>query len=126
MSNIAYKLVNDAYRSFTLCRDSKYSLCYRVGSTVSAVPDTLGIMCFSSLQQAREFCVSDILWIPCKILKVQGITMLPTPTSVCKVIRDYYLDLYYINRCPDLMTPPTGTVCFESVKVLKEINNDRL
>jgi len=119
-----FKITNKSYHS--LMSTGKYILKYEIGSTVHALPGTLGIMAFSTMDTAVRFreILGNILCNSCKILLLLPIGPTTCPNNVCLV----GLDIYYarIEKELDVIDystqPPLGTICCQSAKVLKEIH----
>lgn len=118
---IAYKLTDYNYNS--ILATGRYRRIYKPGSTVIAEPNTLGLMLFYTYKNAKNFYekMKDCLGGkgPFKILAVYGIGEKTTPIQVGLVVRELYLDNFYDYIPPIVyLTPPPGTICFQTVKVL--------
>ena len=116
---ICYKVVTNLRGSISV-HNSKYRKIYEKGTIVRSDPNTLGIFCFETEEDAIRFSSDND-----RILKVKPIGRKKKPSiildwqSLCKE----YLDKFYSNRKRSksiLYTfPPKGTVCYPAVEVLE-------
>ena len=101
-----------------------YVLKYPEGETVTAPEESLGIMCFESMECAKEF-INENMWTGREtILQVEGIGKPIRPKRVASFkIRN---PLAVFNRLRNSKkstvkithSAPRGTICFPAVKVL--------
>ena len=122
---MAYKVVTvAARRSGVLAASSPYSLIYTKHEIVTARPDTLGIFCFTSINQARRFADMVRGMGFYEVIKVLGIGFPSYPTAIPNTVDTHGLNYYYRTLLaetvpPLLQSPPPKTVCFPSVLVLE-------
>jgi len=123
-----YKVVNKDSNNTSLYTNGKYQLCYPTGQIVTALPGTLGIMIFDTLEHmqammplALESQVVTVLLISYDYSKAVK------PSVVCASMSTYLLDVFYARRSTGIQLgllgdePLLGTLCCTSVKVLKEV-----
>lgn len=121
-----YKVTNNDYRS--ILADGKYCLRYTIGSIVRSVPGTFGIMLYEHYHQARDKLDSLKRIVKGRILEVEPIGDRFVPRKVCGNFEQSSLEKFYDERRKgrtprQLMSAPTGTVCYSSVKVLRDITH---
>lgn len=123
----AYKIVNirwESYITSIVGGPSKYVLDYDLNKVTKSVEGSAGIMCFKNLEDAQFFTK----WINSHfiILEVEGINRMETPEYVSGAISPKELDRYYERYegnscCGYYLCPPRYTICFESIKPIKII-----
>lgn len=118
---IVYKGVIKEIRTSSSVTGKKYMKEYKKGTTVMSVPDSCGIFCFDTINNANKYFHNNC---NIEIIKVFGINKKILPEIICFLIGncDYKLDDFYRIRPTSLFSPsfpPPGTVCFESVEVLE-------
>ena len=127
---IRYKVVRTEDRSSCLLqKDCKYRKIYQKGKTVRATTGTLGIFCFKTKENAKDFI--DILgfWESAgfSIIKVETAGKGKVPKFICLVsigynTEDLFNDFYKHSKLDMSMffreEPPDGTICYPAVKVL--------
>lgn len=119
---ICYKVVNISDNKSCYITGS-YSREYKVGKTVKARKGTLGIFCFKDIINIIKFCDPSRY----KILKVQSIGKAIYPKFLCSKPGSEELKEFYKERSElaEITTQvPDGTICFPSVKVLSEVNDN--
>lgn len=130
----AYKIVKTDFTSLNMhnidfLTKSKYELSYELDKTTQEVPETVGIMCFDTLESADKFLRSFIRpWTEhCIILKVKGTKKKIQANEICGYCYDKKLDYFYGSescfRMVISMIPPSGTVFFKEVtpiEIVKE------
>jgi hypothetical protein len=107
----------------------KYRKKYYLGGIITADPETFGLMCFDTLESARKFVKSTIMYgEKLIILSVEPIYESEyLLDKVCMCTGEKQLDEFYddirSNKSYDghHMFPPPGTICCHSIKVLEEI-----
>jgi hypothetical protein len=100
---------------------------YTVGHIVSAVPNSCGIMCFNCEENAKTFMSFNYgLRTHGMLVKIVGINRLPTPVSIfsgcgSRPMKLLSLLVAKMGYAPigDIMPPPEGIMCFESVFVIE-------
>jgi len=108
----AYKVVEKTERSSCIA-SGEYKLYYPKGEIVEAPKGTMGIFCFETLKDAKDFAEKGDM-----ILKVEGIGKPYKPDFVVSIRYPEYftkykkLDDYYKEEVRE------GTICFKKVKVL--------
>lgn len=119
---LAYKVVNSEYKSLHV--NGRYELEYGVNETVKSAPFTLGIMAFQTLQQLLTFCpVDSIIAHDRHVLKVlwTGSIQLKDPL-ISSVTTEQSLNAFYDGQNHAFtMIAPSGTICFDEVRVLEEV-----
>jgi len=120
---IAYKII---YKNESLFTTGKYCLEYEKGKITKALPKTLGIMCFDTLNRARNYL--DRMCIPTdyvyKIYKVEGYNKNNSVVSQSVYVTEWELDDFYnhkFNPYEEARPLEMGAICFESVRLLEEI-----
>ena len=115
---IGYKVVNDKYKSVIMDILSKtYTLEYIVGTTVMALPHTLGVFFFKELEDAMYFTN------PGNIILAIEVPESANPRSRKFAYHHYIVENDYFHRChPDFETP-IGTWTADFVTVVKEISS---
>ena len=114
---IRYKAVSDTYKSCIIPYQSPYSLSYKIGETVKANKNTLGIMCFKTLKDAQKF------WNG-KILRVKTIGRGKNPKAISMPTTENLRNFYGKRSHSEwfgIIPPPKGTLCYPAVKVLSEV-----
>lgn len=119
-----YKLTSDTYES--ILATGKYIRIYKPGTVVTAVPHTIGLMLFDSIDNIKSFISYYYLGERSfRVLEVNTMGRITIPNLVCgsgfneKHINDFYCNAYCgISRS---VPPPNGTVCCDSVFVIKDI-----
>lgn len=116
-----YKVVDKKYKSPMAF--GKYRLSYNIGSIVTAVPNTLGIMLFDELIDVDRFITNfeGSLFDCCRILTVEAKGKITIPEKVGLCVDERSINFFYENLYISV-SPPTGTVCCQSIKILGEIN----
>ena len=125
---IAYKVVSKEYRSFilnqALPRSSLFNLLYKINNITNCVPNSPGIMCFTTIKMAKNF-ILNVMPFNYIILQVQGKNKMITPTKILVFLTENNLRNYCNNDCSHISTTtsliPSGTICFKSVKPIKII-----
>lgn len=121
-----YKVVNKNYKSAMVHPRSPYCLDYKVGETVFARADTLGIMVFNTLRAADEWM--EGWWeIEPVILRVIPVDRGKKPLCISaeittREIAKFYKRLKYsFFPISDWNTPVKGTMCYPGVHVISEL-----
>lgn len=121
MTKVGYKLTTKAH--YSLYAKGKYKLRYLPNTTVTADPNTLGLMMFPKLSDALAFVGH------CNKRK-QNIALLEIEYSYCNIIQymaspysEHSLNQYYDPNVfiPRLPSPHPGTAVCASAKVLRQI-----
>ena len=113
------------YTSVVAFSADRYNIIYpkEVGTVVSAIPHTLGIMVFEKKVQVYSFFKQMCSNFPMKILKVEGIGVGKRPKQIarlfCRRNMEETLDLFYHDAL-GVGGPPAGTVCYQKIKILDE------
>ena len=101
---------------------SQYSLKYEPGTEVYALPETMGIMCFTSHKKADKWIRTHYYyWGNCRIIEVIPMGKGRIPEVIASPQK---LALWYNNRDHyrtfnhSLLTPPDGTICYPAVYVV--------
>lgn len=145
---VKFKHNDGSFTFFSLSHfvlSSTYDRCYNIGRIVTAPVDTLGLMAFETIEQARvmrQGCHDQTA-----ILHVEGIGQLMQPDDVVYADSkgwrgnlDYVLDLFYSGSRDNkeyskiaierghmdeggfinfnFKAPPDGTVCFNKIRVI--------
>ena len=126
---IYYKIVDSNLRcSYIVQNDApKYCLDYQPNTIVHAIEGSMGIMCFKTYEQAKEFRV--LCGERGKIIKVRGIGRPTYPKFHSQMWSNSGFDWYYhwknIRKkalCQLGISKtgmnPEGTICFKAVEVL--------
>ena len=130
MKKYYYKVTN--INSCSIYSKGKYNLHYTKGKTVEAVSGSLGIMVFDSMSNVHSFLKYQILTdsklkesIHQRVLvyKVIGIGKGYIPKQISYYQNEDELNKYYTNT-PQYMSPPTGNICFQKVRVIDLVEND--
>jgi hypothetical protein len=138
-----YKVVGlDNISIFT--HTNSYSLTYKIGKVVEAIPNSYGIFCFDSMRNVRRFMeyynVLDYRILKCRpIGRKTKVTFIATSGNVSprfyrikhtttkkewKLYEKNFRDFYHISNGKNTIRvkePPEGTVCFKSVEILEEV-----
>lgn len=123
---IAYKIVSENNKSFCLnniprdWKTNKYILDYKLGETTKKKRDTIGIMCFSSINDAIEF--AEKFCYNYKIYKITGHKTKKQNSLINIYLNEASLKYFYKNKnnyCHILA--PRGTIFFSSVKPIELI-----
>ncbi len=99
-----------------------YNLRYIQGGITTAREDTLGVFCFKTKKQAKNF-LKTVTAYEKRILRVLPIGRGKTPKYIC----GYGGLLYFYSKkscVSDMSSPPKGTICYPAVEVLRESEND--
>jgi len=105
-------MVNKFKDSIGSFEKNKYHLEYPQGKTIIAIKGTLGIFCFKTEKDAKN-------WIDFgKILKVRPLTKGHKPKHFQKGISELCINNFYANPKIYNVKLPKGTICFDKVKVL--------
>lgn len=116
MRKPAYKIVK--YGESLFLHTSGFNLTYIVGNITRARKSTLGVFCFKTKRQAKNFTTTKSPF-NITILKVIPIGRGKVPKLICNFGG---LKNFYSKTAPtDSTVPPDGTVCYPAVKVLKEV-----
>ena len=118
---IKYKVVTSNRKSIVIPSTSMFSLRYNKDNIVEALPNSLGIMVFSSRDYAILF--KFMLGFHSQIIKVRPIGKKFEPESICMIFRGASqttkaLIEFNKNGQSQIITPPEGTECYQSVEVL--------
>jgi len=107
-----YKVVKRAERLSSVV-SGKYRLYYPKGEIIEALKGTMGIFCFKTLKDARDFAFDyDI------IIEVEGIGEPYEPDFAMDIRYPKYFTKYKeLGDCYKEKVPK-GTICFKKVKVL--------
>ena len=122
IQNIKFKVVNENRRSYIIDDDSAFSLEYIEGKTVNALPGSIGIAVFDTIQNAKDFINVDTT---AKILKVKAMgeeRALKEVAFICSMddgIRcDNIIKHFLAGDREHGRTPPRGSIFYPAVKVL--------
>ena len=124
---VYYKVVTKNRLSCSMHTYELRSLCrkYEKGSIVEAAPNTVGILCFETQEDAASFVGG--MGIDFKILEVRGIGRKYKPRWVGNPLSIETINAFYYWRdvkkkalrdCRYKWCAPLGTICFQKVKVL--------
>jgi len=119
---MTYKVTNSKHSS--IMAPGKFRISYKVGEIVVAIPGTLGIMVFWTLQDAIRFIENNMFKDISRVLGVEGIGKHTCPLQICGRITETSFTRYY-GPGPDRYhqtDPPIGTVCYRAVKVIKVLD----
>lgn len=125
---IVYKVVSwnkkvNAYISVCSTGDT-YRLKYYLGEITKAYEDTLGIFCFENFDKAKCFVLTCLRsYGRVKILEVEGVGEKIIPRKVAINGTDLYIKDFYTAKFPLYMSPPSGTVCYPAVRVIRKIRD---
>jgi len=122
-----YKLTDYNYNS--IATFGKYRISYkRKNGIISANPDTLGLMLFTDTIDMGRF-IDSMGGGMYRILLVEAIDEIVTPKVICYSMNPIHIDEFYqfyqktsVRICMS-KTPPKGTVCCQSIRVLEEFIN---
>jgi hypothetical protein len=116
---IRWKVVDKKRRSYIISPLSKHSLEYIKGSIVEEKIKGLGIMCFETEEQAKEFGKNNSPGRR-KILKVRVIGRGKKVEFVARLWKGSMLEKYLssFNSNADHRLAPEGTICYKKVEVL--------
>lgn len=125
---IRYKVVSKSYRSAILPYQSPFSLKYEIGTKVMASKETIGVMCFKTLNDAIDFATG---FYNARILRVKPIGKGKSPKQIANLNfyrgKTYAIKSFYerivkgFGNYYGTGTVPDGTICYPGVKVLSEI-----
>jgi len=116
MRKIYFKVVRPD--STSICAEgSTYALEYKKGSVVKAPLWSLGIFCFDTRNNAKNFLIFTRRQGKIKRVVALNEDKLKTPALICTHISADCLDMFY-RRPQSVKNPPTGTVCLKTVKVI--------
>lgn len=128
IEHTAYKVLTIDMKSFLVEELSKkYCIQYSKYSIIKCFPNSLGIFCFNTFHNAIKF--RDEMNKIGRIFKVIGYNPI-TPYKINGSLFTDYLDKFYKNLKNDRMGvmisgyypfPVNDTVCFRSIKLIKEI-----
>lgn len=135
--NICYKVVrifNDRLYSCIVSNierisESKlnYTLEYKLNEKTKCIDGTFGIFCFDDFSNALGFRNNNNCSVlNLKIFICEGFGEIKKPSKIpkCDLIDAFYKKIYKFTT--DLIPVPEGTICFKSIKLLKEIDLDFL
>ncbi len=106
---IYYSMMSPAF-------SSTYKLQYELYKITNKIKDSVGIFCFNKLNIAKYWLEMDS---ERKLFEAIGYGEHTTPSR----IGDYlHLPIYYTDRRIFYSFPPEGTILFDSVKLIREIN----
>ena len=108
---MAYKAVTKN-RTSCIVYGTKYCLRYLKGHIVKKHPGTLGIFCFKTKRDARNF--TSVL----VILKVKGKKSQKPPFQIPN-FHSEDINAFYKNLKTPMMDTPPGTILYDEVKVLE-------
>lgn len=127
MGKYKYKVVTKNYKSAMIHPRSPYCIDYRVGETVFARADTLGIMVFNTLRAADEWM--EGWWdIGPVILRVVPVDRGMKPPCICKEVTTKEIAKFYRQMknlyipSDDWNKPVKGTMCYPGVHVISEVD----
>ena len=118
--SIRYKILTKYGRKSMFAR-GMYSLKYKKGDIVQALPDTLGIMVYKSRWQAARFMDSrgyeESIFI---IIRVKTFSRGVVPKKISSRVSGKYITMFYdkIFQLQYKMPPPMGTICYDKVEVI--------
>jgi hypothetical protein len=120
---IKYKVVTQDRKSVIIPGTSKFSLTYKDGTIVTALPGTIGIMVFKNLFDANNF----LGWISHSgiIIKVRPIGKAKlTPDHIAVTYRGALqttqaIKAFNLSAQVHMLPCPQGTQCYNSVEVLE-------
>jgi hypothetical protein len=129
---IAYKVTSEGKSIFARGR---FSLEYEINKITKKIPDTIGIMCFDSIESAVDFLyVYFTIWEAMdnavRIYKVEGIEPQPYIDVITGETNEGgLLDYYDLKKKKKhikaesqfFRSTPPGTVFFNKTKLLKEV-----
>ena len=121
MRKYVYKVV--AKDRTSIYAPGKYSLTYNIGQIISAVPRTIGIMCFKTRSSAEDFMnASAVLGL---IIRVRPIGRAKTPRRIPDPVIEYMDDFYTLendhilgSNLPITFYVHEGTICYQQVEVI--------
>lgn len=116
---IRYKVVNKEHRCSTN-ENKGYTLYYKKGYIVRAIPGTIGIFVFRERYHAVNFRESFFGFRDDKfeIIRVRAFGRGKVPKCIGYAYSPSYLDAFYNNTCQGSGNVPYGTICYKSVEVL--------
>lgn len=112
---------------------NKYSLSYKLNKITQSSDNTLGVFCFKTLDDAKEYIdkFEEAGWqFDYKIYECDGYNEKELPNCILGgIIAEGYLDQYYNTNIPESernlyfnsQPPEESFICFESIKLLKEV-----
>jgi hypothetical protein len=114
---IRFKVVKHRTRySCVVHGSSKYGLKYDPKTEVHALPETLGVICFTTYKKAYNFIRQHWYYGEnCMIIKVIPMGKGSTPQDMGPPSR---LHDFYTHGAVSHMTPPDGTICYPAVYVV--------
>jgi len=120
-----YKVIKGRTRMSAIINGrSKYGRLYKKGETVYAEPDTLGIMCFKTKEEAVNFSMDLSGWNyhhtkNFKVVRVKPIGKRKKIDYISKFLTSNCLDNFYSNVRETVMaTAPNGTIGYPGVFVV--------
>ena len=127
-NNIAYKILTKDLKSYLVTGSSKeYSIQYSRYNITKTLPNTLGLFCFKNYKKAVNYYINTD--IKGRMFEVIGYNPIDVH-KVAGVLSSLYLDNFYkrfrydklgIMISNNYIFPPNNTICFESIKLIKEI-----
>ena len=100
----------------------KYSISYEVGRTIFPVEGTLGIFCFRTLHQAKDFLAMQRYSKELSILRVKPLGHGKCKEKICySSYEPCEYDIFYRGCTNNTTNPPDGTVIYPAVKVISQV-----
>lgn len=96
----------------------KYSITYKKDKIIEA-KNTLGIFCFDTLENAKDFSQMINSYTNSLIIKVDTIGEEYIPNKIVCSVSEKNLNMFYKSKNVIRKNPPTGTICCKKVKVLE-------
>lgn len=116
---IRWKVVDEKRRSYIVSPNSIHSLLYIKGTIVEEKIKGLGIMCFETEEQARDFGRFNPPGYR-KIIKVRAIGRGKRIKIIARIWKGSMLEKYLFSfkDVAGQRMAPIGTICYKSVEVL--------
>jgi len=120
-----FKVVDVIYKSIRA--KGRYCRIYEVGKIIRAEKGSLGLMIFKEIEEAIKFTKCTYYQLS-RILEVKPIGKISVPKRVSNSGSEWWIN--YFNEYPwkkDLhVSPPPGTICVPSLKVIRELEEPYL
>lgn len=118
---VVYKIIHsNTRRSYSMTEYNRYCIIYHVNTIVKAIKGSVGIMCFETKEYAEKFVKIQYIWPSgdVDIIDVHPIGKAKYPKTISAQTIEDSLNIFYEDEAILTMSPPEGTVCYNSVEVL--------
>ena len=123
----AYKLTTLDGKSYvigcvnkSLKTGGKYCIHYSKNRITKMIPDTIGIMCFDSIDNVLYFANKVFMGFSYILWEIEGYNQLETPKIIARTLFTNTITEYYKNQS-NCSATWAGTLCFKKIRLIKEI-----